>query len=1550
MSVKTAFFLYLFTCSTVLIAQDCPNPPTIEFLMVDACGPPEAPNEFAIINSADGFAVDDFQFTFNPTNTGFGSNNSNVNIDLFDPPCNVATGNADLYVGCDNVIALGPGDDVPPNSYVIFQTSNDADAIYDISNLCMEDECIYVIANSCNRTLGAFTNKQTASPGPRQNFVSIAGTSCFHEATYNTEDLISNANGNYFIPPDTYGITPGNPCEVPALPTLEQPLPSFDFSTEICSSEAQVFELPNLSEEAVAGTWSPDFDPNTSQTYIFTPNDGECYDELSLEINIIEAVIPEFSFSTTLCEDETFELPSISDNGIEGEWNPPVAEESIDFYEFTPAEDQCAENINIEFEFLPIEIPEFDLENTICEGENIDFPSVSANGIPGEWSPELDNQNSGTYTFTPDNECFPEFSIDIEVQEIIVLDFDINEEICENDAIDFLLPANSNNGFSGSWSPDFDPLNSATYTFQPDDLDCFEEFAISIEIIPVSIPVFDLPNEVCEGDFIELPDISDNGIEGVWNNEFDNENSATYTFIPNDVECANEISINIEVIENEIPIFDLPEEVCENEDFQLPEQSDNGISGSWTPIFGQATDNTYTFTPDDEFCALPTTIIIEIIPDVVPEFDLPELICEGDEVTLPSFSNNGIAGEWSPAFNPTQTETYTFTPTSEACLIDPIELTIEVFNFELNLNDLDNTQCSDDEIALSADFDLTSIANQIDFQGLGYLISFHLTEDDALTNQSPLGNTINISENLLTLFVRIEDEATDCITVEPVQFEVEVLPGPFPDSLSLEDCVISQDNLAQFFDLTTIENELSEGLNQLDTFEIDYYTSEIGAIEEDANQLIGNPTNYLSQTSAENLVDQVFIRITNSASSLRCFDVIPLLLFVDGAPEVDFTTLLSTCREDFNESELTTFDLTSVFLEDVENTSIEFDFFLSQQDLESGNAIENPSNFQNTVNPQSIFLQVSSQGSPCTIETNITLVVAPNPTFPEPEPVVACESVEAGISSFDLLEIADEIMDNQTDVEIAFYETEVDAQQNSNPILIQDENGESILYQNDNPFFQTLYIRLSAVDGANQLETNCFSIQALDLIIESIPEINALNDLDLCDDSTPNGSTAFDLTVNEPLILGNQNPEDFKVSYYLSIEDAQLDNNKIAVPQNYTNTLNPQEIFVRVESLSSDCFVANESFFIQVNQRPTIALTTAFEYVCADVSSNQSENNQQATFDLTTKDEEINLNFQDQNTEVRYYSTPINFENGIFIEDPSNFQNFENPQLIIAEVINSDTQCSSFSTVEFELHVHPIPLVDISNMDGSSICVDPISGDLIDPLNLPVLDTGLDASSYDFKWFLDGEVLPSETSPSLTTFIEGVYEVEVTDISYSLRTECFASSQAEILESSAPIFEIRSLTKPFSGNQQIEVFNINGIGNYEFSVDGGEWVQLNNQNSLIFEDLDFGDIQVVGRDINGCGEFLQQLTLIDYPKFFTPNNDGFNDTWNITSLNDQNALIYIFDRYGKLLKQLDSSSEGWDGSYNGKPMPSNDYWFKVEYEDPQTGAQKTFKSNFTLKR
>jgi gliding motility-associated-like protein len=94
---------------------------------------------------------------------------------------------------------------------------------------------------------------------------------------------------------------------------------------------------------------------------------------------------------------------------------------------------------------------------------------------------------------------------------------------------------------------------------------------------------------------------------------------------------------------------------------------------------------------------------------------------------------------------------------------------------------------------------------------------------------------------------------------------------------------------------------------------------------------------------------------------------------------------------------------------------------------------------------------------------------------------------------------------------------------------------------------------------------------------------------------------------------------------------------------------------------------------------------------------------------------------------------------------------------------------------------------------------------------------------------------------------------------------------------------------------------------------------------------------------------ISGVSIIDYPHYFTPNGDGIHDTWNIVGLSSQiNAKIYIFDRQGKLIKQISPASPGWDGTYNGYLMPGTDYWFKVEYLEGN--IVKEFKAHFSLKR
>jgi gliding motility-associated-like protein len=131
---------------------------------------------------------------------------------------------------------------------------------------------------------------------------------------------------------------------------------------------------------------------------------------------------------------------------------------------------------------------------------------------------------------------------------------------------------------------------------------------------------------------------------------------------------------------------------------------------------------------------------------------------------------------------------------------------------------------------------------------------------------------------------------------------------------------------------------------------------------------------------------------------------------------------------------------------------------------------------------------------------------------------------------------------------------------------------------------------------------------------------------------------------------------------------------------------------------------------------------------------------------------------------------------------------------------------------------------------------------------------------------------------------------------------------------------------------------------YEYSIDG-----IHFQDSLVFTNLSGLVYTAYVRDKNGCGTVEQEFYLIQIPQYFTPNGDGYNDYWNIKDGNPfaQNAasVIYIYDRFGKLLKQISAVGLGWDGIFNGKLMPADDYWFTIQLPD-----RRINKGHFTLKR
>ena len=143
--------------------------------------------------------------------------------------------------------------------------------------------------------------------------------------------------------------------------------------------------------------------------------------------------------------------------------------------------------------------------------------------------------------------------------------------------------------------------------------------------------------------------------------------------------------------------------------------------------------------------------------------------------------------------------------------------------------------------------------------------------------------------------------------------------------------------------------------------------------------------------------------------------------------------------------------------------------------------------------------------------------------------------------------------------------------------------------------------------------------------------------------------------------------------------------------------------------------------------------------------------------------------------------------------------------------------------------------------------------------------------------------------------------------------------------------------------QLTATISVTGNGNYEYSLDG-----ITFQSSPVFNLSDSGEYTIYVNDKNNCGIVFETFYALSYPKFFTPNGDNYNDTWQIKNLDKkglENSKINIFDRFGKLIKQITADGIGWNGTYNGNQLASTDYWFVLELTNG-----KTVKGHFSLKR
>ncbi|SDS10232.1 gliding motility-associated C-terminal domain-containing protein [Formosa sp. Hel1_31_208] len=842
----------------------------------------------------------------------------------------------------------------------------------------------------------------------------------------------------------------------------------------------------------------------------------------------------------------------------------------------------------------------------------------------------------------------------------------------------------------------------------------------------------------------------------------------------------------------------------------------------------------------------------------------------------------------------------------------------------------DLEECDEDNDGFT-EFNLEDRTLEIIGGELDIAITYHETQQDAETGDNALASPYtNIVMDEQMIYIRATNTVTGCYNASEVLI-IRVLESP-EVPVTIVDYVIcdtNSDGITQF-DLTTKDAEILGGQTDVT---LTYHVTAADALT--GNNAIANVGNYTNTSNPQT----IYVRLVSNING--CVDVGQFDLRVELPPVAVQPTPLELCDDEIDD-EITVFDLT---VKDVEITGGEASWSVSYYETDvdaqaQTNAVDAGAYTNTSVNglpanPQTLYVVVTDTDTGCVDFTTLTIRVLPNPTPTEVLPeLVLCDDINPGDMEevFDLTTNEVLLLNGEVGVTPSYHETLEDAEEGINAIA------DPTMYTNTSTP-QLIYVRVT-----NDI-TGCYTIVNFTLLVNPLPDVVAVTDFIACELNN-DGFYDFDLTLKDAEVLNGQDATLFTVTYHETQADADALINALVSP--YTNLTNPQQIFVAITNNDTGCSISTPSFNIEVQEAAEANSDMepiVFEICDDEMDDDNDPTNNSAQFDLTLQNDAI-LDGQDPaNYIVSYYASEADAELGVN-PLPFLYENVVNPQVIWARVDNDTLDVAGMDTsicyavAPLTLQVNPLPVFDLE--DSYILCVDTNGSEV---LNLPVLETGLDTGQYTFVWFFNGTEIAGATDSSYMPSEGGTYSVTVTDVTSSPNTMCESSDITEVIESSPPTVMALVVSLDFADVHVIEV-TVEGSGDYEYSLDGGPW-----QDENIFTDVSIGDHTVTVRDKIGCGEASDDVTVMDYPKFFTPNGDGYNDTWNITDIDNQpNAKIYIFDRYGKLIKQLSPSGIGWNGTYNGNPMPTSDYWFVVEYNERSTGERKEFKAHFTLKR
>ena len=801
--------------------------------------------------------------------------------------------------------------------------------------------------------------------------------------------------------------------------------------------------------------------------------------------------------------------------------------------------------------------------------------------------------------------------------------------------------------------------------------------------------------------------------------------------------------------------------------------------------------------------------------------------------------------------------------------------------------------CDDISNNNSEVFDLVSLNPQVLLTqtAADFTIEYFTSQADA--DLGSIGGAIPVnnmySSGGQTMYVRIESVSnTNCFETTTFDLIVDDLPTAnlVADLVLCDD--ISNDG-TEDIDLTQFDAAVLNG-QTAPTYVITYHPTQLDA---------DNDTAVITGLHTVNLgTNTVYARIDNS-DNMTCSSSTPIDIILNAQAIANPVTEYRLCDDMTNDSledfDLSTKDAEVLGTQTAANFTIEY--FTSQADADLG-SVGGATPLTTIYNSGSttILVRIQTNSNTGCYDTEMfDIFVDPLPLAGTPADIIVCDDVSNdGTEDVNLAQFDAAILNGQTNTSfnVTYHATQADADNNVSPLA--------------SPYAVTsstpnLFARIDNADN-----DTCYTTTTFRFVISPTPTANTVTNMITCDDPGNDGTEIFDLSLANSQVLNGQTASDFNITFHPTQNDADM--NTAALPTMYaSSTTTPETIFVRIESAINPVCADYTSFTLTVSEQPTAGNATDV-VGCDDVSNDGFEE-----FDFSSQDAAIYNGQSTTDFNVTYHTSQANADNDInALSFP--YTNTSRSQTIYARIENtSNTDCYDVSTFLIEVFARPV----IADQGPYTICAGVAEN----------IDAGAGFSSYLWS--------TGATSRTIDVNAGGDYTVTVTNTD-----GCDSTATITVVESDVAIID-RIDVGQFEVNSNTLTAIVTGSGDYEFSLDNFVY-----QDSQRFNNLYPGFYTIFVRDKNGCGTVSMDAVIIGGPPYFTPNQDGYHDTWQVIAVETiPDATIYIFDRYGKLLKQVSPTGAGWDGNYNGTPMPSSDYWYLVELSDG-----RSFKGHFALKR